>query len=332
MTARADKRAARLRPFLAKRGDRYGLLLLLLVFSYLLAAFATGDLITVFETLLFIGSLALALQTSGVRARAARLIIGGTLAGTVIAVVLVLSHATSRDTAVGIANIWTGVVLFVTVGVILRRILTMPMVSLQSIFGAVSAYMIIGLMFASFYAAMSHLDSRPFFANGSPGNTRTFQYFSFTTLTTLGYGDFTAAQNAGRAVAMMEALGGQVFLATLVARLVASFRPPRRTDGAELADSASGPVATGPGPGAVANTGARQAGTGPGGAGGNSGASGGNPGAAGSNPGAAGSDPGGSGDDGQAARQRGPRTPRPVSRQMRPGRQARVKWHGRRRR
>jgi len=56
------------------------------------------------------------------------------------------------------------------------------------------------------------------------GNTQTFQYFSFTTLTTLGYGDYTALENSGRAVAVMEALTGQIFLATLVARLVAAFR------------------------------------------------------------------------------------------------------------
>ena len=53
---------------------------------------------------------------------------------------------------------------------------------------------------------------------------KTFQYFSFTTLTTLGYGDFTAAGDGGRAVAVLEAIIGQMFLATLVARLVAGFR------------------------------------------------------------------------------------------------------------
>jgi hypothetical protein len=47
-----------------------------------------------------------------------------------------------------------------------------------------------------------------------------------TTLTTLGYGDFTAAGNGSRAIAVMEALTGQVFLATLVARLVAAYRSP----------------------------------------------------------------------------------------------------------
>ena len=62
-----------------------------------------------------------------------------------------------------------------------------------------------------------------FFANGQPANTQTLQYFSFTTLTTLGYGDFTAAGSLGRAVAVLEALTGQVFLATLVARLVSAY-------------------------------------------------------------------------------------------------------------
>ena len=68
--------------------------------------------------------------------------------------------------------------------------------------------------------------SRTFFANGQPANTQTFQYFSFTTLTTLGYGDFTAAENGGRSIAVLEAMTGQVFLATLVARLVTAYRGP----------------------------------------------------------------------------------------------------------
>jgi hypothetical protein len=82
-------------------------------------------------------------------------------------------------------------------------------------------------MFAAFYAAMGKLNGGQFFADGRPGNSETFQYFSFTTLTTLGYGDFTAAANDGRAIAVLEALTGQVFLATLVARLVSAFRGPR---------------------------------------------------------------------------------------------------------
>jgi len=81
-------------------------------------------------------------------------------------------------------------------------------------------------MFAALYSALYYLHNHMFFANGRPGHTTAdFQYFSFTTLTTLGYGDFTAADSGGRAVAMLEAMTGQIFLATLVAKLVASFRP-----------------------------------------------------------------------------------------------------------
>ena len=58
--------------------------------------------------------------------------------------------------------------------------------------------MIIGLMFAAIYGAIYGFDGNTFFAQGVIGNSKTFQYFSFTTLTTLGYGDFTAATSGGR--------------------------------------------------------------------------------------------------------------------------------------
>jgi voltage-gated potassium channel Kch len=115
-------------------------------------------------------------------------------------------------------------VLLAAVAMIVRRVLGFGTVTLQSIFGALSAYMIVGLMFAAFFAAIYHFSGEPFFAHGQPNKTQYFQYFSFTTLTTLGYGDFTAQYSSGQAVAVLEALTGQVFLATLVARLVAAFR------------------------------------------------------------------------------------------------------------
>jgi Ion channel len=127
-------------------------------------------------------------------------------------------------------------------------VLAQPEVSLQSIFGAVSAYVIIGLMFASVYGAINQFTAGDFFVQGAASATlKTFQYFSFTTLTTLGYGDYTAAQSGGQAVAVMEAMLGQVFLATLVARLVSAFR---RTDrGHETGSAATAGPARAPGGG-----------------------------------------------------------------------------------
>ena len=81
---------------------------------------------------------------------------------------------------------------------------------MQNIYGALSAYLMIGVAFAAFFTAIDHLSGGNFFAQGQPDSTQTFQYFSFTTLTTLGYGDFTAAGDFGRALADLEALTGQI--------------------------------------------------------------------------------------------------------------------------
>ncbi len=207
-------------------GARYGLLLLLLIATYLVSAFTKGSLVNVVQIVVFVGTVLLALRGSLVAVWVARLIVGAVLTGSAVTLGLVLSDPSPG--VIGAAEIWTGLVLLTAVVAIVHRILRSGTVTLQSIYGAVSAYMIIGLMFAAFYGAMDRLGAGTFFANGQAGDARTFQYFSFTTLTTLGYGDFTAASSAGRSIAVLEAMFGQVFLATLVARLVSAFQRPTR--------------------------------------------------------------------------------------------------------
>lgn len=197
----------------------------MLIAAYLLSAFTERQWVNDIQILAFVGALLLALRNALVPRRIARVAVAVVLAGSAVAAGLVLSRPS--DAVLGGAQIWTGLILLATVIMIVRRVLASTSVTLQSIYAALAAYMILGLMFAAFYGAMDHLSSGSFFADGQPDNTKTFQYFSFTTLTTLGYGDFTAASNAGRAVAVMEAMVGQIFLATLVARLVSAFRPSR---------------------------------------------------------------------------------------------------------
>jgi hypothetical protein len=193
-----------------------------------MSAFTSGDFVGVVQLGLFVLTAFLALRASGLSRRRKLAIAVLVLAGSATAASLALARPS--DQAVAAASIWTGVLLLVTVATIVHRILMLAAVTVQAIFAAISAYLILGLMYASFYAAISLLHGGHFFVDGQPGNSRTFQYFSFTTLTTLGYGDFTAAGNGGRAIAVIEALTGQVFLATLVARLVAGFRTPSRPD------------------------------------------------------------------------------------------------------
>jgi Ion channel len=202
---------------------RFGLLLIVLIGTYVLSAFTTGKLVEVLEVLLFTGVTLLALRDSGLTRRTVRLIIAVILGGSAV----MLGVSLTSEAGTGVANIWTGLVLLFAVVAIVRHVLSFGTVTIQSIYGAVSAYLSIGLMFAAFFAAIDHLGGGHFFVRGELATTQTFQYFSFTTLTTLGYGDFTAAGNGGRAVAVLEALIGQIFLATLVARLVAAYRSPR---------------------------------------------------------------------------------------------------------
>ena len=251
MTTQPDPRRA-LAEYRLVAGGRTGLLLLILVFTYLLSAFTKGILISAFQIVLFLAVLLIALRNGQLRPHAIRIVSIVVLAGSVLAAVL-LAVDTDGPGA-GVANVWTALILLVSAVLIVRRVLARPEITLQSIYGAISAYLILGLMFAAFYAAMYRFGGNTFFANGRMGDTRTFQYFSFVTLTTTGYGDYTAAASGGQAVAVIEAITGQIFLATLVARLVAGFRGAARA-----ADQAArGPAAA---PQASTPAGARRAST-----------------------------------------------------------------------
>ena len=213
--------ATKARP--ANRGGRYGLLLLVLIGTYLLAAFSGAKLATEVQVLLFAFVLLIALRNSPLPMPWPLVIGAVTAIGTAVTFLVSLSGSPHGKAA---EDLWKALILLMSVVMVVRRVLAKRTVTIQSIYGALSAYIIIGLMFASGFAAVNYLSTTDFFANNEPANTQTFQYFSFTTLTTLGYGDFTAGESGGRSIAVLEALTGQVFLATLVARLVAAYRTP----------------------------------------------------------------------------------------------------------
>jgi hypothetical protein len=220
---RSARRGGRGRTGPSGSGGRYGLLLLVLISTYLLSAFNGRTLTVDLQIGLFAAVLLLALRTSPLPGRWPTLVGAIGLSGSAAAFGASL---TGTEAGNSVAELWKGLVLLLTAVLIVRRVLARPAVTIQSIYGALSAYIIVGLMFAAIYAAIVQLGGPPFFAARQPATTQTFQYFSFTTLTTLGYGDFTAVSDGGRAIAVMEALTGQVFLATLVARLVAAYRAP----------------------------------------------------------------------------------------------------------
>jgi drug/metabolite transporter (DMT)-like permease len=213
---------AQLRLFRPGRGSgpRYGSLLLILIVTYLLSALTVAVLVSAVQVVLFLAVVLIALRGGRFRRRTGQIIAVVLLLGSAVAAILELVD--NEGPGAGVASLWTALILLLAVFYIVRQVLAQPQITEQSIYGVVSAYLMIGLIFAAVYLAMFRF-SHQFFVHG-PDDTKTFQYFSFTTLTTLGYGDFTAASDAGRAVAVLEAVAGQMFLATLVARLVAGFR------------------------------------------------------------------------------------------------------------
>ncbi len=115
--------------------------------------------------------------------------------------------------------------LFWVCGLLLRDIiLRSHAVTTELILGAINIYLMMGLAFAFLFGLIEHLQPGSFTGLGEPilvpGPVLPFVYFSFITLTTLGYGDITPLTSFGMTAAYTEAIFGQLYLAILVARLV----------------------------------------------------------------------------------------------------------------
>ena len=95
--------------------------------------------------------------------------------------------------------------------------------------GAVCVYLLLGELFAMVFGLLSTLESGRFFASTSNPTTVDYVYFSYSTLSTVGYGDLVAKTGLGRMLAGCEALMGQVYLVTVIAVIVGNLgRPGRR--------------------------------------------------------------------------------------------------------
>jgi hypothetical protein len=95
-------------------------------------------------------------------------------------------------------------------------------ITLRTMFGVLCVYLLIGTAYAYAYGIVSAVDDGTFFAEIGGGDQSDFLYFSFTTMTTTGFGDLTAAHDFGRSLAITEALIGQIYLVTLVALIVSN--------------------------------------------------------------------------------------------------------------
>lgn len=93
----------------------------------------------------------------------------------------------------------------------------------QAVAGALTLYLLLGLVFAWVIGFVGKVDDAQYFAQQANTSTSQIVYFSFTVLSTTGFGDLTAATRLGRALAVVEMLLGQLYLVTVIGVLVGNF-------------------------------------------------------------------------------------------------------------
>ena len=148
--------------------------------------------------------------------------------------------ATAAAVAAGINLFWQGEaltaaldiaagILIITIAVVVAMgAVAQNEVNSRSVAGAICVYLLFGMLFMFLYGVLAALGHGPFFAQGTDGTRALRLYFSFVTLATLGYGDYTPASNLGHALAVLEALLGQLYLVTVVAVVVTRLGRPGR--------------------------------------------------------------------------------------------------------
>ena len=201
----------------AVRADRYGVVLVLLVALFVLLSTAADDWGRLPAAALSLGVVLVILRTSGLT-RALRLV--GWFAAVSLLSMALLSLVVDGSTPGAVSDAMQSIVFAFTALVIAIRIGIRGRVSGQTVFAAIDVYLLIGFAFAFLYSSVQGFESVSFFADRAPGDRNEFLYFSFVTISTLGYGDFTPATALGRSLAVLETLTGQLFLVTAVARLV----------------------------------------------------------------------------------------------------------------
>jgi hypothetical protein len=205
-------------------GFRYGgvLLLTLAIAVFALIAPDSGAVRTI-ELFAAGAALLVAVLTSQAPVTTRRVAAAG------VAIVVLVGGLTAAFEAPHPALTFAGttVLLALTAGVILAGLVRLVIergVVLQAVFGALAVYMLVGLVFAFLIGTLASAESAPYFASGTDATQNARVYFSFTALTTTGFGDYTAATRPGRALAVLEMLVGQLYLVTVIATLVGNLR------------------------------------------------------------------------------------------------------------
>jgi hypothetical protein len=208
--------------------SRYGIVLLLLLVTFVFMASApTGHWVPFVAVVLQGATLVAALRA----AEAGRHLMH--LAYVVVLVALLggasvwIADVTETD---GVLFALNALLVGAAPVIIARSLVRRSVVDIHTVMGALCIYVLLGMLFAFVFGAIGAFSSAPFFAEQPFATVADYLYFSFVTLCTVGYGDLTAREGLGRAIAVIEMLTGQLYLVTVVALVVSRMGAiPRRT-------------------------------------------------------------------------------------------------------
>ena len=211
---------------LAERiGDAYGLVLLLIIVTFVVTMTLPPEGWGGRIAAVAIAALTAIVAFTSSDVRSARVRLAAVIAGVAVAGAAVAT-AISSDRLLALAFGTVAIMLAVAAVTILRRVIIGAReVDFRTILGAISVFTLLGLLFAFLYYAFSRWSHGPFFAGQVAARSSDYLFFSYTTLTTTGYGNLVPAGTVGQSFAVLEMLVGQIFLVTLVAGLVSLWRP-----------------------------------------------------------------------------------------------------------
>lgn len=121
-----------------------------------------------------------------------------------------------------------------TIALLLRYVFDREVLTSDRLWGAAATYLMLGVLWSFLYAIVDRTGTASFSIRGAPASMdlTDLLYFSFSTLTTTGFGDIVPLTRLARSAAVVESIIGQLFLAILIARLVGVYPRPERDDSA----------------------------------------------------------------------------------------------------
>ncbi len=200
--------------------DSYGLVLLLVMATYVVSVSVDSKVAAPVVLTVQLVAVWLTLRTSRAR-RATRLIADIGLSIAAVATLLSFFNHEPGDQLGGVFALCCLLYLVAPFSIV-RHLMLRRDIDLETLLGAIAAYLLIGMFFAFAYQAAGQLGSVPFFGPDGPGSLSQDLFFSFVTMTTVGYGNLVPAANPGQTLAVLEAVTGQLFLVVAVGKIISS--------------------------------------------------------------------------------------------------------------